>query len=291
MTGNTRKSFSAVGVEGAVETGWADGAGGLSQNDRCGARWARDGVGETKCTVVTERARVFSGVGDRLASRTVVTSLAISVGSGEVGDGTSLAGRAGLAACVQGSAASGRIVGARRARLRIRSCGGAVVTSRADYAANTIDGSGNAGVADAPVSGGARKLGRFAGARRRTEVTRRARSALSGRLQSGNASECGSGASELRAEGGSSGAVETNRALTLASVVQLDSSSASVNARFGDIAIFARGAHSARRLSVADGERAGRARNGGGRAHRTLVSPCADVLSGERGPSGAVVAS
>jgi hypothetical protein len=197
VTGNTRKSFSAVGVEGAVESSRADGARSSGQNDCSGTRSARDGIGETSCAVVTKRARILSGVDDRLTSRAVVTSLAISIRSSQVGDSAGLASRAGLAASVQGDTTSGGIVSTRRARLRVRSAERAVVSGRADDTASAVSGSRDAGVALAPVTSRTLLHGVVGGGDRWAVEARRARRARASGSKSRIGTNCGDGARPL----------------------------------------------------------------------------------------------
>ncbi len=239
---NARRGLGSIDVEGAVETSGADGASRSGENS-CGcSRRARDGICEAGGAVETNRARIRRRVGDRLAAGAVVTSLAISVGSGEVGDGAGLGGGASLARCVQGDTTSGRVVGARRARLRIRSSSRAVVASRADDTANAVDGSGKAGVALAPVTSRAELHGGESDASCGAVVSRWARRAAGDGSETANSADSCSRARILRGVSCSSGAVETEKAVALASVVQLDSGSRAVDARFSDVAVFASGA-------------------------------------------------
>ena len=139
---NTKFRLGTVEVEGAVETGRTDITRSLSFRISSGSRGARNRRRQTNSAVETDGTFVVSRIGDVLSSRAVVTSLAISIRSSEIGDSTSLASIARNTRSI-GSTTSGRIVGSSRARERVGSSFRAVETSRADFSLDTISGSRN----------------------------------------------------------------------------------------------------------------------------------------------------
>lgn len=284
--------FGGGSVDGpcAVEAGGARRAHALSEDCCCSSRRARNWRDQTGGAVEAERARILRGSCGGLSSGAVVASLAVGVGGCEIGDG------AGLSSCAVQAGVARRaawrwVVGSRLARDWVGSSLRAVVASGANNAANAVDRGGDAGVADAPESGRAWLLREVGCAGGGAVVTGRARGAVEDGCEAGKIAHCRGGARELGGEVGSGGAVVASWAFALASVVEFNIRSSSVEARISDIAIFSGGADAASRLSITNGVAARGTAKSSGRSDRAGVAPSADDLSCSSGAGGAVVSS